>query len=225
MLKAILFDSDGILVDTERVYFEATRLAFEAAGVTLSSEIWAKWYLGKSKGSRKLAERLGVAPLLIDKVLDRRELLFWTEIDQEVPVFPGVSETLSQLSGLFRLAVVTGAPRARFERVHASTRLLHYFEISVTRDESGEPKPDPLPYLTALKMLGLKAEECLAVEDSPRGAESAIAAGIKCCIIPTSLTDLTLCPPECRLLQNITQLPDFCAGTKTSEKKLESAEK
>jgi beta-phosphoglucomutase-like phosphatase (HAD superfamily) len=48
MLKAILFDSDGVLVDTERIYFESTRLAFKAAGVR-RGDVWAKWYLGKSK--------------------------------------------------------------------------------------------------------------------------------------------------------------------------------
>jgi len=217
MLKAILFDSDGVLVDTERIYFESTRLAFKAAGVTLRGDVWAKWYLGKSKSSRKIAEKLEVPPVVIDKMLERRELLFWTEIAQDVPVFTGVYETLAELSGHFRLAVVTSAPRERFERVHASTRLLQHFELSVTRDESGEPKPDPLPYLTALKLLGLKAEECLAVEDSPRGAESAVAAGIKCCIIPTLLTDLTLCPQECEILQSITLLPGYCAGIKTLE--------
>jgi len=218
MLKAILFDNDGLLLDTEKLYFEATRLAFSLAGVTLSSDVWAKWYLGKSKSSERIAEKLEVPPALIDKVLERRDSMFWADIALGTPVFPGVREALEYLSEHFRLAIVTGRRRERFERLHASTGLLKYFEIAVTRDEAGEAKPSPIPYLTALRLLGVKAEECLAVEDSPRGAESAVAAGINCCIIPTSLTDLTLCPKECTILQSITQLPDFCAGREINNK-------
>ncbi len=211
MIRAILFDSDGVLVDTEKMFYEATRVAFTATGVNLTPEIWANGYLGRSKTSRKIAERMGISPALIDKVLERRDGLFWADVALGVQVLPHVRETLAILSSHFRLAVVTSSSMERFKRVHESTGLLNFFEIIVTTDEAGETKPGPQPYLTALKMLDLNAEECLAVEDSPRGAVSAVAAGIKCCIIPTFLTDLTLCPKECKLLQSITRLPDFCS--------------
>jgi beta-phosphoglucomutase-like phosphatase (HAD superfamily) len=221
MIQTILFDSDGVLVDTEKMYYEATRMAFAAAGVNLTPEIWANGYLGRSKTSRKIAERIGIAPALIDKVLERRDGIFRADVALGVQVMPHVRETLAILSRRFRMAIVAGVSRKRFERIHESAGLLNFFEMAITLDEAGETKPGSQLYLTALKMLGLKAEECLAVEDSPRGAASAVAAGVKCCIIPTFLTDLTLCPKECELLQSITQLPDFCSGK--GIKTLESA--
>ncbi|MFA6104492.1 MAG: HAD family phosphatase [Victivallaceae bacterium] len=211
MIRAVLFDSDGVLVDTEKMYYEATRVAFSAAGVSLTPEIWANGYLGRSKTSRKIATRMGIASNLVDKVLDRRNGVFWADVALGVQVMPHVRETLAILANHFRLAVVTGASRERFKRVHESTGLLNFFETVITADEAGgETKPSPQPYLAALRILGLRPEECIAVEDSPRGAMSAVAAGIKCCIIPTFLTDLSLCPPECELLHSITQLQGIC---------------
>jgi beta-phosphoglucomutase-like phosphatase (HAD superfamily) len=210
MIRAILFDSDGVLVDTEKMYYEATRMAFAAAGVSLTPEIWANGYLGRSKTSRKIAERIGIAPAIIDKVLERRDGVFWADIALGVQVMPHVRETLAVLAANFRLAVVTGAPRKRFDRIHESTGLVNFFEAIIARDENDEAKPSPQLYLNALKVLGLNADECIAVEDSPRGAISAAAAGIKCCIIPTFLTDLTLCPKGCDILHSITQLQGVC---------------
>ncbi len=71
-------------------------------------------------------------------------------------------------------------------------------------------KPSPQLYLNALNKLNLGAGECIAVEDSPRGAVAAVHAGIKCCIIPTFLTDLTLFPKNCEILHSITQLQGVC---------------
>ncbi|MEI8248521.1 MAG: HAD family phosphatase [Lentisphaerota bacterium] len=210
MIRAILFDSDGVLVDTEKMYYEATRVAFSAAGVTLTAEIWANGYLGRAKTSRKIAERMGMTPNLIDKVLERRDGVFWADVALGVQVMPHVRETLAILASNFRLAIVTSAPRERFERIHESTGLLNFFETVITREAGDETKPSPQLYLNALNKLNLAAGECIAVEDSPRGAVAAVHAGIKCCIIPTFLTDLTLCPKNCEILHSITQLQGVC---------------
>ena len=210
MIRAILFDSDGVLVDTEKMYYEATRVAFSAAGVTLTAEIWANGYLGRAKTSRKIAERMGMAPNLIDKVLERRDGVFRADVALGVQVMPQVRETLAILAANFRLAIVTSAPRERFELIHESTGLLNFFETVITREKESDAKPDPQLYLNALQKLNLTAKECIAVEDSPRGAAAAVTAGIKCCIIPTFLTDLTLCPKGCDILHSITQLQGVC---------------
>lgn len=210
MIRTILFDNDGVLVDTEKMYFEATRVAFAAAGVALTSEIWANGYLGRAKTSRKIAERMGISPALIPKVLERRDGLFWADVALGVQVMPHVRETLAKLSGNVRMAIVTGAPRSRFEKIHEATGLSSHFDAVIARDEPEEAKPSPQLYLRAMEQLRVQPDECLAVEDSPRGAVAAIAAGIKCCVIPTFLTDLTLCPKECVVLPCFAQLPEFC---------------
>lgn len=210
-MKAIFFDSDGVLVDTERLFFEVTRAAFESAGVALSSAQWARGYLGEGRRSRDIAGQLGMEPGRIADVIRQRDEAFWIRIDRGVPVFPGVAETLGRLARQFRLAVVTGASRPHFERVHSATGLRDFFETVVTCDDYERAKPDPQAYLTALDKLGLDAGECLAVEDSPRGAKAAVSAGLRCVVIPTSLTDGTLCPAECIFVDNVTRLPGLIA--------------
>lgn len=206
MIKAILFDSDGVLVDSERLFFETTCTVFNAEGVTLASDQWARWYLGEGKRSRDVAGILGMEPSSIEATINRRDELFMRRVDQGVPVFPEVRETLTHLARHFRLAVVTGASRRHFERVHLSTGLGSFFEVLVSSDDCEQVKPHPQAYLVAMERLGLGPGECIAVEDSPRGATAAVAAGIPCFVIPTRLTDVTLCPPVCTFLEDIKQL-------------------
>lgn len=205
-LQAILFDSDGVLADTERVFFEATRAAFGRAGVTLEDARWARWYLAEGRRSREVARLLGIAPSVVEELIEFRDGCFWSRVDAGGLVFPGVRETLAGLAGRFRLAVVTGASRDHFDRVHASTGLAGFFETIIAREDYEQPKPHADAYLAALERLGLEPGRCLAVEDSPRGAAAAVAAGIRCCVVPTALTDAALCPGGCLTLSRVADL-------------------
>jgi HAD superfamily hydrolase (TIGR01509 family) len=205
-VKAILFDNDGVLVDSERMFFESTQRAFAAAGTLLTLQQWANWYLAEGKSSKEIARLLGMSSTLIDNLIQRRNEQFWSQVARGVPILPGVPDLLKRLAGNYRLAVVTGASRKHFDWVHVSTGLPPYFEQIITSDDYESVKPSPDAYLTALERLGLAPEECLAVEDSPRGAKSARSAGIPCVIIPTDLTDRALCPSECLVLESMNHL-------------------
>lgn len=209
MIRALLFDSDGVLVDTERLFFDATAASFRAAGVEVSPPQWARWYLGEGKRSPEIAQLVGMAPSLVEGALAMRDRWFWARIAEGAPVCPGVVETLKCLARQFRLAVVTGGSRAHFDRAHAYTGLRDFFEVIVTGDECDHVKPHPQAYLMALERLALGPDECLAIEDSPRGARAAVAAGIRCVVIPTSLTDTSLCPDTCALLEGMASLAQF----------------
>jgi HAD superfamily hydrolase (TIGR01509 family) len=211
-LKAILFDNDGVLVDTEQMFFESTRQVFAAAGTLLSPQQWAKLYLAEGRPSKEIALLLGMPATRADEIIPQRNADFLSRISHGVPPMAGVQELLAHLVKKVRLAVVTGASRQHFDRVHASTGLSHYFEQVITSDDYESVKPSPDAYLTALERLSLSPGECLAVEDSPRGANSAKAAGIPCALIPTGLTDISLCPPDCIVLQNLTQLLEWVTG-------------
>jgi beta-phosphoglucomutase-like phosphatase (HAD superfamily) len=87
-----------------------------------------------------------------------------------------------------KLAIVTGCGRDQLALAHAASSLLGCFDLIVTSDDCVRSKPDPEPYLLALSRLGLRAEQCLAIEDSPRGLASARAAGVPCVVVPTELT-------------------------------------
>ncbi|UWX58083.1 HAD family phosphatase [Chlorobaculum sp. MV4-Y] len=188
MIEAILWDNDGLLVDSEAVFFELTRTFFAEAGLHIDEEFWGIEYLGNAKHSYQIAAELGLAPELIPSLLDRRNEAFVQRLRHSVPLMPKVRETIEALSGSVRLAMVTGSPRDKVLLMHGNNGLLDHFEVIVTDDEISNPKPHPEPYLKAMEMLGVEPERCLAVEDSRRGLDSALAAGLRCIAVPNALT-------------------------------------
>lgn len=193
-MKAVLWDNDGVLVDTERIFFETTRQFFAQAGVRLQQGYWARHYLGGGMTSRQIAESLGMPKPQADAVVAARDAEFRCTLERApVPVRPGVRETIVALHGSVRMAVVTSCPRGQLELVHSTTGLLPYFDVIVCKEDCAQSKPAPDGYLRAMDLLGVTAEDCIAVEDSPRGVKAATAAGIRCVLIPTSLTDVAAC--------------------------------
>ncbi|HHE32110.1 MAG TPA: HAD family phosphatase [Chlorobaculum parvum] len=188
MVEAILWDNDGLLVDSETVFFEMTRRFFADVGLRIDEEFWGIEYLGNARHSAEIALDLGLAPKLIRPLLDRRNEAFVERLQHPVPLMPKVRETIEVLSGKVRLGLVTGSWRDKVMLMHVAHGLLDHFEVIVTGDEVEQPKPHPEPYLKAMAQLGVEPERCLAVEDSRRGMDSAVAAGLRCIAVPNALT-------------------------------------
>ncbi|MBW2660039.1 MAG: HAD family hydrolase [Deltaproteobacteria bacterium] len=100
----------------------------------------------------------------------------------------GVADTLSRLQNKVRMGIVTSSRREHFDIIHANTDILPYFDFVLTQEDYKGSKPDPEPFLTAMKHCRLTREECLIIEDSERGLAAANAAGIHCIIVPNKLT-------------------------------------
>lgn len=188
MIEAVLWDNDGLLVDSEALFFDLTRSFFAEAGLVIEEEYWGIEYLGNAKHSFEIALELGLTPEVAAPLLDRRNEAFMDRIRRPVKLMPKVRETIEALYGQVRLGIVTGSPRDKLELMHGPDGLLDRFEVIVTDDEVQNPKPHPEPYLKALESLGIEPEQCLAVEDSRRGLDSAHAAGIACIVVPNALT-------------------------------------
>lgn len=188
MTEAVLFDNDGVLVDTETLFFEVTRQAFGRMGLELTRGTWAARYLGEGQPSKEIALSLGGDSERVVAVLEERNSHYRRVLEQPPPIRPKVRETLAKLHGRVKLAIVTGCDRHQLNLVHATSNLLSFFDVIITSDDCSCMKPHPEPYLTAIKDLGVRAENCLAVEDSPRGLAAAKAADIPCVVVPTELT-------------------------------------
>lgn len=188
MIKSIFFDNDGILVDTEVLYFRANKQIFSELGVELTEETYAENFLKRSKGVWHLAEQMGFTKDEIIELRDKRNNVYSELLKTDLKIINGVEEVLKELHGKLTMGIVTSSRRDHFEIIHNSTGFLKYFDFTITSDECNETKPSPKPYLAALEKSGLKKEECIIVEDSERGLKAAIAAGIKCYVIPTELT-------------------------------------
>src|SRR5262249_6269775 len=128
--EIVLWDNDGVLVDTETLFFEITCEAFAYLGLTLTKEIWGSQYLTEGKSSRQIALALG-AGALVESVFMKRNETYRQRLAQPAAIRPLVRETLAALRGRMRMAIVTGCDRDQLNLVHASSGLLDCFELIV----------------------------------------------------------------------------------------------
>lgn len=183
-LKAVLFDNDGVLADTEALYFEACRAAVRERGFDLSLADYQEVSLKQGASTIDFAADGALAPYELRAVKKRRDDIYLKMLESSAEARPGVKEVLEALSGRVTLAVVTAAHRVHFDAVHRRTGFAPYFAFVLTQEDCPISKPDPAPYLMALERGGWSASECFVVEDTERGLAAARAAGIPCLVSP-----------------------------------------
>ena len=188
MIKAVFWDNDGVLVDTEKLYFKATREVLSEIGIDLTVELFAQISLKQGRSVFDLASARGVKGEIVARLRDDRNRRYSDLIRNGVPVLEGVEDTLRRLRGKVLMGIVTSSLREHFEIIHSTTGLLPFFDFVLTREDYVNSKPDPDPFLTAVLHNKLQPEDCIIVEDSERGLAAARAAGIRCILVPNILT-------------------------------------
>lgn len=206
MVKVLLWDHDGVLVDTEGLYFRATREALESVGVNLSSEQYRQLFLVGGNGAWHLAAQHGVSEEHIKQLKQQRNERYRQLLVQEEVLFPGALTLLAELTPHFRMAIVTSTLREHFDAIHQRTGLPQHFELILTRHDYVNSKPEPEPYLLAMAKLNVSPEDCLVIEDSERGLRAAKAAGIACWVLPSPLTRGSSFAAADRQLNDLTEL-------------------
>jgi HAD superfamily hydrolase (TIGR01509 family) len=190
MIKAILWDNDGVLVDTEGLYFQATKDILSQAGVNLTQEMYAEYSLKHGRSVWHLAADKGASPDEVKHLRAKRNSLYEQLLQQGDTLIDDVEETLANLHGKFLMGIVTSSRPEHFEIIHKETDILKYFDFVVTSLYYTNFKPDPEPYLVGLERAGFGKDECVVIEDSARGLAAANAAGIRCLVIPNSLAPI-----------------------------------
>lgn len=187
MVKAIFWDNDGVLVDTEHLYYEASCDALRQVGIELSLAQFAHLSLELGKSTLTLAAQQGVADSDIESLRQYKNRRYAELLQDGADPMDGAAETLAALHGKVAMAIVTSCRRDHFDLIHRRNGLLAYFDFILTREDYRYSKPNPEPYLKALELSGLQAEECLVVEDTRRGLEAAQRAGLRCVVLPNRL--------------------------------------
>jgi HAD superfamily hydrolase (TIGR01509 family) len=205
-VRAILWDNDGVLVDTEGLYSRATREVMASVGVELTEPMYVQLFLVEGRGAFHLAEQKGLAPAGVAALRERRNRRYEELLQRESRPLPGASEALHALRPHFRMAIVTSSHADHLAAAHRGTGLLPLFELVLTRECYEKSKPDPEPYLRAVERLGLSGDECLVVEDSERGLTAAKAAGLACWAIPHGLSRQGSFAAADRVLASISEL-------------------
>ena len=188
MFDAILFDNDGVLVDTEHLYFRANQEALAGVGIDLDAAAYVQLFLREGTGAWHLARERGLGPADVDALRAARDRRYFELVAGADVLIPGVADVVPALARRYRLAIVTSSEPGPFARTHASTGLLPHFELVLAQGDYARSKPEPDPYLRAVERLGVSGERCLVIEDSERGLRAAKAAGLCCWVIPSSLT-------------------------------------
>jgi len=187
VLKALFWDNDGVLVDTEELYFEATRTVLARAGYELTTEQYIDIGLHQGRSVFDLI-RDRYDPEAIEDLRSVRNDLYAERLSAGIPALDGIQAVLAGLHRRVRMGVVTSCNPDHFKLIHRSTGLLQYFDFVLTSHDYEHTKPHPAPYLAALARSGFAPDECIAIEDSPRGLLAAHAAGLRCVVIPRGLT-------------------------------------
>lgn len=185
--KFILFDNDGVLVDTEYWYYKATQQALGELGILLDHDTFMKIMIS-GESAFQLARARGVDEKIIQNKLLERTLYYQNFLKSEAIEIAGVEETLNELSKHYKLAIVTTSHKADFEVIHKNRSIVSFMEFVLVREDYKNSKPDPEPYLTGLRKFGANPREALVVEDSERGLTAAIGAGIDCAIVHNEFT-------------------------------------
>ena len=195
MIRALVFDFDGLILDTEEPVYRSWLEVYQAHGEELPFERWVQIVGSTTTGfhpQHHLEERLGRP--LPKEVLDRR-IGRRTEMILAKAVMPGVVQHLDAARDLgLKLGVASSSTREWVAGHLARLGILDRFECVRCRDDVEHAKPEPDLYLAVLECLGVQASEAVAIEDSPNGVSAAKRAGMRCVAIPNSITarlDLT----------------------------------
>ncbi|WP_342305461.1 HAD family phosphatase [Methanolobus sp. ZRKC5] len=187
LLKAVIFDMDGVLVDSMSYHAEAVQHIFDEIGVEMDQQD-----IFEREGERTV----DIVAFLLDKGTGNASNYDISDIVEryisefnrivELKVFDGMQECLNVLKEKFDLAVVSGSDKPIVNDI-ISSQYPGIFKGIVTADDVERGKPEPDPYLKAVEMLGISSHEGIVIENAPMGVEAAKKAGLCCVAIPTYL--------------------------------------
>ena len=206
--RYILWDHDGVLVDSERWYFVATRDVLEGVGVELSQETYLE-YMTRGQPCWDLCRARGMSDEEIFRYRGLRNSIYQEHLRTQAIEIDGVTDVLSTLSSSFEMAVVTTARREDFELIHRSRDLLGFFRFVLTVEDYRRTKPHPDPYLAGLERFGARPDQTVAIEDSARGLGSTLAAGLDCIVVRTPFTASQDFTGAWRVVDSIRQVPEI----------------
>ncbi|HYF15475.1 MAG TPA: HAD family phosphatase [Phycisphaerales bacterium] len=184
MVRAVIFDFDGVLVHSEPAHLLATRATLAHLGVTFTDEEYYESYVAFA--DRRLLSQLPMdkgRPLSdeeLEAVLSRKRVLFTEHLRAgRVRAFPGSLELVRACKERVPVALCTAAEHGTVDAVLAHMGIAGLFETVVAAEDVPVSKPDPAPYALAAKRLGIPPADCVAVEDTVGGATSALRAGCR----------------------------------------------
>lgn len=189
--KALIFDMDGVLIDSEPLHKRAKELAFAEMGIVLPESVYDSY---KGRPDATMLPEILAARGLSDRVheLSRRKREIYEDLEHELQAIEGAVEFVRWAASRYKIALATSATARNREATINSLDLGGQFHVMVDASGHQRPKPDPEVFLIALEKLQFKAADCWSIEDSVNGVRAAKAAGCFAVAIRTTFDARTL---------------------------------
>jgi beta-phosphoglucomutase len=198
MLRALIFDFNGIIVDDEPIHFQLFQKVLGEEGIVLTEEAYYARYLGfDDRGAFSASYRdnnreLGDGKLAA--LIERKSVYYQEAIRNQVTIFPGVKNLVESVAREFPLGVASGALRQEIETILGTAGLRHHFRVIVSAEDVAQGKPEPEIFLKTLARLNaltgrgtlIQPAECIVIEDSKEGIKGARRAGMQCLAVTNS---------------------------------------
>ncbi|MBI4334174.1 MAG: HAD family phosphatase [Chloroflexi bacterium] len=180
--QVIIWDMDGVIVDSAQLHFRSWRAAFQHYKVGYTYEDFRHTFGQKNENAIRHVLGPGVSPETIASIAGEKEECFRSLIRQgELQIFPGAKKLIRDLyKAGFPMALASSAPLENIELILKSLRLKPCFSAIVSGEDVTEGKPDPQVFLLAARRLNAAPRDCLVIEDAVAGVEAAKRAGMKC---------------------------------------------
>jgi len=192
MLKALVFDLDGTLIDSEQFHLGCWNHILADAGIELDINDWTENYSGipMPTNAKRLIEKYNLSFAHEELIRKREEVTLSRLQSVDINLMPFAVETLQffKEKGL-KIALVTGSARADVELIFERNGLGKYFDVIITRSEVNDSKPHPESYELCCRKLGLAPHECIAFEDTLNGVRSAKAANLVCYAVQSRVAE------------------------------------
>ncbi|MEK6301763.1 MAG: HAD family phosphatase [Acidobacteriota bacterium] len=196
MLRAIIFDCDGVIADTEPLHFVALQTILAEEGIALGKDLYYREYLAlDDRGCfiKAFSDRgVGLTPRKLNELIGRKAAAVEPVMTAHLRLFPGAVDLIRLASQRFILAVASGAIRREVELILRTAGVIDCFKAIVGAEDVARSKPHPDPFLEALARINadlaspIESGECLVVEDSIHGIHSAHEAGMLCLAVTNS---------------------------------------
>ncbi len=189
-VSAIIFDMDGVLIDSEPVHQVATDVVARRYGLpTVTPEVFARYFYGRTdySGFLDYLTAVGRTDLSVEVLIDANAAEYARRFATEVRPFRDAIDTLHACAVRgYHLAIVSGGRNSEVQAVVERFALGRLLDVTVGGDDVPVGKPDPAPYLLGAQRLGVLPDACLVIEDAPAGVASAVAAGMRCLAVDRS---------------------------------------
>ncbi|GIW45049.1 MAG: haloacid dehalogenase [Candidatus Binatia bacterium] len=206
---AVIFDLDGVLLDSEELHFRAYNEVLAEFGVQVGKKEYAEHWIGAGHGPEYAVAQYAL-PITASELRARKAPKYRRWLESGARLMPGARATVERLYGDFLLGIATNSSQRDVRWVLERLDLQRYFAAVVTREDYARAKPAPDAYVKVRADLGVAPAQCLVVEDSPRGVLAARAAALAVVAVPNEFTRLCAFPPATEIVEKLERItPEF----------------